>query len=384
MKIRDSYKIVFMGDASVGKSSIITQFIDGYFNAAYKPTIEDFHTHTVQLKSKSILFLRLLVFLKFVDFINKFNHSKSIDGFDHNVHILDCSGTHEFPAMRELSIRTGKGFVLVFALDSQSSFNETVELYKQIIRIRGTDTNVPIVLVGNKSDLVNKRVIDEKTISTRKLLEMNDLPYIETSAKLDRNIREVFQELLMLTLEQENRVQQNRKLQDKQQQAQIKKARNQQLLRRLSTSKCQISFGSLPNINLIRRKSNSTNNHSSNSSISECSSSSGTEDNSSSPKHVAKNKSTNVVQKPMFYSPIIKRKFNDNHVKPQLSLDETKIKNLNQRLMNSKIKISNTKSFDTASTTSSFTSSNSNSSTNSSIKGSKDSLKSLESKCQVM
>ena len=52
MKIRDSVRIVFIGDASVGKTSIISQFIDGYFNQNYKPTVEDFHTHTVQLKSK--------------------------------------------------------------------------------------------------------------------------------------------------------------------------------------------------------------------------------------------------------------------------------------------------------------------------------------------
>lgn len=264
----------------------------------------------------------------------------------------------------------GRGFVLVFALNSESSFNEAVELYKQIVKTRGHDNNVPIVLVGNKSDL--PRTIDKEEISKRKSTEMNDIPYIETSAKFDRNIKNVFQELLMLAVEQESRLEQNRKLQDKQQQAQMKKARNQQLLRRLST------FGSLPNINLIRRKStNSTNNHSSNSSIcSESASSSGAEDGCS-PKHAIKTKSSNLQNKPMFYSPIIKRKFNE-----QLSLDETKIKHLNQRLIHQKI--SNTKSFDTSSTTSSFSSSNStssNNSTNGSIKGSKESL---EAKCQLM
>lgn len=269
--------------------------------------------------------------------------------------------------MRELNIRTGRGFVLVFALNSVSSFDETVELYKQIVKIRG-DNKVPIVLVGNKSDLA--RTIDKETISKRKLIEMNDIPYIETSAKLDRNIKTVFQELLMLAVEQESRLEQNRKLHDKQQQAQMKKARNQQLLRRLST------FGSLPNINLIRRKStNSPNNHSSNSSIcsESSSSSSGAEDGSGSPKHAKPKQSSNACtqSKPMFYSPIIKRKFNDNLVKPQLSLDETKIKHLNQRLIHQKI--SNTKSFDTASTSSS-------NSTNSSIKGSREQLE----KCQVM
>ena len=41
-----------MGDGAVGKSSLICQFIDGYFSNCYKPTIEEFFTHSVKLKSK--------------------------------------------------------------------------------------------------------------------------------------------------------------------------------------------------------------------------------------------------------------------------------------------------------------------------------------------
>lgn len=52
MKIRNSYKIVLLGDASVGKSSIISQFIEGHFKSSYKPTVEDFHCTQVQLKSE--------------------------------------------------------------------------------------------------------------------------------------------------------------------------------------------------------------------------------------------------------------------------------------------------------------------------------------------
>lgn len=55
MKIRDSYRIVFMGDGCVGKSSLISQFIDGYFSSGYKPTIEDLFSHSVKLKSKSMV-----------------------------------------------------------------------------------------------------------------------------------------------------------------------------------------------------------------------------------------------------------------------------------------------------------------------------------------
>lgn len=59
------------------------------------------------------------------------------DGVFQTVEILDTAGTHYFPAMRELNIRSGRGFVLVFSVDSMSSFLETIQLYEQIVKIKG-------------------------------------------------------------------------------------------------------------------------------------------------------------------------------------------------------------------------------------------------------
>ncbi|KAG0434140.1 hypothetical protein HPB47_019329 [Ixodes persulcatus] len=59
-----------------------------------------------------------------------------IDGLFHTVEILDTAGSHHFPAMRELSIRSGRGFVLVFAVDSLQSFHEAVQLWHLIAKIR--------------------------------------------------------------------------------------------------------------------------------------------------------------------------------------------------------------------------------------------------------
>lgn len=55
-------------------------------------------------------------------------------------------------------MKTGQGFLLVFSITSQSSLNELAELREQIIRIKD-DENVPIVIVGNKSDLEDDRVV---------------------------------------------------------------------------------------------------------------------------------------------------------------------------------------------------------------------------------
>ncbi|KAM0123481.1 hypothetical protein ACHAP3_011101, partial [Botrytis cinerea] len=74
---------------------------------------------------------------------------------------LDTAGTEQFTAMRELYMKTGQGFLLVFSITSQSSLNELSELRETIIRIKD-DENVPIVIVGNKSDLEQDRVVSRQ------------------------------------------------------------------------------------------------------------------------------------------------------------------------------------------------------------------------------
>lgn len=52
MKIRDTHKVVVMGAGSVGKTSLIVQFMEGFFSSTYKPTVEDYYRHTIQLPGK--------------------------------------------------------------------------------------------------------------------------------------------------------------------------------------------------------------------------------------------------------------------------------------------------------------------------------------------
>ena len=78
-------------------------------------------------------------------------------------------------------MKTGQGFLLVFSITSQSSLSELSELREQIIRIKD-DENVPIVIVGNKSDLEEDRVV---TRSRAFAVSQNwgNAPYYETSAR---------------------------------------------------------------------------------------------------------------------------------------------------------------------------------------------------------
>lgn len=95
--------------------------------------------------------------------------------------------------MRELYMKQGQGFLLVFSITSQSSLNELAELREQIIRIKD-DEKVPLVIVGNKSDLEEDRQVPRSTAFSLSK-EWGNAPYYETSARRRANVSEVFVDL---------------------------------------------------------------------------------------------------------------------------------------------------------------------------------------------
>ncbi|RDW62114.1 Ras-related protein RSR1 [Coleophoma cylindrospora] len=116
--------------------------------------------------------------------------------------ILDTAGTEQFTAMRELYMKTGQGFLLVFSITSQSSLNELSELREQIIRIKDDD-NVPIVIVGNKSDLEEDRMVSRaKAFAVSQ--SWGNAPYYETSARRRANVDEVFIDLCRQIIRKDN------------------------------------------------------------------------------------------------------------------------------------------------------------------------------------
>ncbi|CAG9838754.1 unnamed protein product, partial [Diabrotica balteata] len=121
------HKIVVMGAAKVGKSSIITQFLYGTFSSKYKRTVEEMHH-------------------------GEFN----VAGVHLTLDILDTSGAYEFPAMRALSISSADAFILVYDVTDSGTFEEARALRDQIHEAK-CSTNVPIVVVGNKTDLTGDR-----------------------------------------------------------------------------------------------------------------------------------------------------------------------------------------------------------------------------------
>lgn len=90
-------------------------------------------------------------------------------------------------------MKQGQGFLLVFSITSMSSLHELSELREQITRIKD-DENVPIVIVGNKSDLEEDRAVPRARAFALSQTWGN-APYYETSARRRANVNEVFIDL---------------------------------------------------------------------------------------------------------------------------------------------------------------------------------------------
>jgi len=158
------YKIVVLGSGGVGKSALTVQFVQGIFVEKYDPTIEDSYRKQVEVDAQQCM-----------------------------LEILDTAGTEQFTAMRDLYMKNGQGFILVYSITAQSTFNDLLELREQILRVKDTD-NVPMVLVGNKSDLEDERVVGKDQGGS--LAHQFNCTFFETSAKSKFNVNEIFYDLV--------------------------------------------------------------------------------------------------------------------------------------------------------------------------------------------
>jgi GTPase KRas protein len=160
----NEYKLVVVGGGGVGKSALTIQLIQNHFIDEYDPTIEDSYRKQVTIDEETSL-----------------------------LDILDTAGQEEYSAMRDQYMRTGEGFLCVYAITSRSSFDEISAFREQILRVKDED-HVPMVLVGNKCDLEEERQVP--TAEGSDLAKSFGCPFIESSAKQRINVEEAFFELV--------------------------------------------------------------------------------------------------------------------------------------------------------------------------------------------
>lgn len=161
------HKVIMVGSGGVGKSALTLQFMYEEFVEDYEPTKADSYRKKVVLDSEEV-----------------------------QIDILDTAGQEDYAAIRDNYFRSGEGFLCVFSITELDSFQQTVEFREQILRVKQSDENIPFVLVGNKEDLNDKRVVTIEAAEDR--ARQWGVNYVETSAKTKHNVDKVFYDLMRL------------------------------------------------------------------------------------------------------------------------------------------------------------------------------------------
>ncbi|KAJ7445181.1 small GTPase superfamily [Mycena galericulata] len=164
-------KIVVLGSRSVGKSSLVKQFVDNNFSELYYPTMESTATKTITFK-----------------------------GTDYPCELIDTAGQDEFSQLNSQYAIGIHGYVLVYSITSRASFEMIQIIYDKILNYCGLP-NVPAIIVGSKADLHMSRQVDAK--DGERLARDNKAAWIEASALKNVNVAKVF-ELCLAEIEKGN------------------------------------------------------------------------------------------------------------------------------------------------------------------------------------
>jgi len=153
-------KIVLLGEANVGKTSLVYRFIENKFRENYKSTLG------VNLLKKDI----------------------NVEGYGEvSAQIWDLGGQESFKSLRSLYLEGANGAFVVYDMTSQKSFEKLDEWVQSFREARD---DAPILLIGNKSDLKKQIKIDE--VESSNYANMNNMGLIITSAKTGQNVEQAF------------------------------------------------------------------------------------------------------------------------------------------------------------------------------------------------
>jgi len=157
------FKLVFLGEQSVGKTSLITRFMYDSFDNTYQATIGiDFLSKTMYLDDRTV-----------------------------RLQLWDTAGQERFRSLIPSYIRDSSVAVVVYDITNRSSFMNTSKWVDDVRGERGND--VIIVLVGNKTDLNDKRQVT--TEEGEKKAKEFKVMFIETSAKAGHNVKPLFKKI---------------------------------------------------------------------------------------------------------------------------------------------------------------------------------------------
>ncbi|KAF8553736.1 GTPase [Imleria badia] len=158
------FKVVLIGDSGVGKSNLLSRFTRNEFNLDSKSTIG------VEFATRSI----------------------NVDGKTIKAQIWDTAGQERYRAITSAYYRGAVGALLVYDISKHGTYSNVTRWLKELRD--HADSNIVIMLVGNKSDLKHLRAVP--TEEAKNFSSENELSFIETSALDASNVESAFQSIL--------------------------------------------------------------------------------------------------------------------------------------------------------------------------------------------
>jgi len=160
------FKLLIIGNSSVGKTSFLFRYADDSFTSAFVSTVDiDFKVKTV------------------------FRNDKRV-----KLQIWDTAGQERYRTITTAYYRGAMGFILMYDITNEESFN-SVQDWSTQIKTYSWD-NAQVTLAGNKCDMEDERVVSNER--GKQLAEQLGFEFFETSAKDNINVKQVFERLVDL------------------------------------------------------------------------------------------------------------------------------------------------------------------------------------------
>jgi len=164
-----NFKVVLLGEGSVGKTSLVTRYVQNTFNERHVTTIQ-----------ASFLTKRL-----------------NVDGSRVNISIWDTAGQERFHALGPIYYRESHGALLVYDITDNSSFVKVKNWVKELRSQLGK--SVTLAIIGNKVDLEKSRAVNKDEALS--YAQSVGAKHYDTSAKLNKGLEELFLDLTRRMLE---------------------------------------------------------------------------------------------------------------------------------------------------------------------------------------